>query len=135
MRSVSFDHNGQAYSLRLSMAAMVRYQDRSGETIGAAIAAVQRDASDMRRAGRLFWAALQTEATEADAMELMEQIGIARALEMVGQVLAICLEDLTGSKPGSAEGNAPRRATAATSLPNGGGTGSKRGKTPPLSGA
>lgn len=135
MRSVSFDNNGQAYSLRLSMLAMVEYQDRSGETIGAAIEAVQRDASDMRRAGRLFWAALQSEATEADAMELMEQIGIARALEMVGQVLAICLEDLTGSKPGSDEGNAPRRATAATSLPNGGGTGSKRGKTPPLSGA
>jgi CxxC motif-containing protein (DUF1111 family) len=135
VRSVSFDHNGQAYSLRLSMLAMVEYQDRSGETIGAAIEAVQRDASDMRRAGRLFWAALQSEATEADAMELMEQIGIARALEMVGQVLAICLEDLTGSKPGSDEGNAPRRATAATSLPNGGGTGSKRGKTPPLSGA
>ena len=135
MRSVSFDHNGQAYSLRLSMAAMVKYQDRSGETIGAAIASVQRDASDMRRAARLFWAALQTDATEADAINLMEQIGIARSLEMVGQVLAICLEDLTGSKPGSAEGNAPRRATAATSLPNGGGTGSKRGKTPPLSGA
>jgi hypothetical protein len=134
VKSVSFDHNGQAYSLRLSMAAMVRYQDRSGETIGVAIEAVQRDASDMKRAGRLFWAALQTEATEADAMDLMEQIGIARALEMVGQVLAICLEDLTGSKPGSAEGNAPRRATAATSLPSGGGTGSKRGKTPPLSG-
>lgn len=134
MRSVSFDHAGQAYSLRLSMAAMVRYQDRSGETIGAAIEAVQRDASDMRRAGRLFWAALQTEATEADAMEMMEQIGIARALEMVGQVLAICLEDLTDSKPGSAEGNAPRRATAATSSANGGGTGSKRGKTPPPSG-
>lgn len=135
MRSVSFDHNGQAYSLRLSMLAMVKYQDRSGETIGAAIAAVQRDASDMKRAGRLFWAALQTEATEADAMDLMEQIGIARSLEMVGQVLAICLEDLTGSKSGSAEGNAPRRATAATSSASGGGTGSKRGKTPPLSGA
>ncbi len=88
----------------------------------------------MRRAGRLFWAALQTDATEADAMELMEKIGIARALEMVGQVLAICLEDLTGKKPGSAEGNAPRRATAATSSANGGGTGSKRGKTPPPSG-
>lgn len=117
------------------MLAMVKYQDRSGETIGAAIAAVQRDASDMRRAGRLFWAALQTDATEADAINLMEQIGIARSLEMVGQVLAICLEDLTGSKPGSAEGNAPRRATAATSSASGGGTGSKRGKTPPLSGA
>lgn len=134
MKSVSFDHDGKSYSLRLSMGAMVRYQDRSGETIGAAIAAVQRDASDMRRAGRLFWAALQTEATEADAMELMEKIGIARSLEMVGQVLANCLEDLTGKKPGSAEGNAPRRATAATSSANGGGTGSKRGKTPPLSG-
>ena len=135
MRSVSFDHNGQAYSLRLSMLAMVKYQDRSGETIGAAIEAVQRDASDMRRAARLFWAALQTDATEADAINLMEQIGIARSLEMVGQVLAICLEDLTGKTPGSAEGNAPRRATAATSSANGGGTGSKRGKTPPLSGA
>jgi hypothetical protein len=67
-------------------------------------------------------------------MELMEKIGIARSLEMVGQVLAICLEDLTGKKPGSDEGNAPRRATAATSSANGGGTGSKRGKTPPPSG-
>ena len=135
MRSVSFDHNGQAYSLRLGFAAMVKYQDRSGETIGAAIAAAQRDATDMKRAGRLFWAALQTDVTEADAIEMIEQIGIARSLEMVGQVLAICLKDLTDEQPGSAEGNAPRRATAATSSANGGGTGSKRGKTPPLSGA
>jgi len=134
VKSVSFDHDGKSYSLRLSMGAMVRYQNRSGETLGEAIVAVQRDASDMQRAARLFWAALEADATEADAMDLMDKIGIARALEMVGQVLANCLEDLTGKKPGSDEGNAPRRETAATSSASGGGTGSKRGKTPPHSG-
>jgi hypothetical protein len=114
MKSVTFELDGAQHSLRLTMRSMIKYQNLTGETIGMAISAIQRDASDMIRAGQLFRAALQTEATEADAMDMMEKIGVARALEMVGKVLAICLEDLTGEIPGSDEGNAPRRKKAAT---------------------
>lgn len=95
MKGVQFEARGKSLSLRLSMSAMCRYQELTGETIGVAIAGVQNDTSDMVRARGLFWASLSERVTLEEAGDLMEEIGLARAFTLVGDALALCVESLS----------------------------------------
>lgn len=112
MKSTMFEVGGVSYALRLTMAAMCRYQDRSGETIGVAIDGIQKDSTDMIRARRLFWVSLDKAVTEEEAGELMEALGLPEAFRLVGEVLANCVETLAGGEQGG-NGKKPREKAAA----------------------
>jgi hypothetical protein len=118
MKSVTFEAGGRELALRMDMNALVRYQDRSGETISAAIDAIMKDGWDMLRGRRLFWASLTTRMTEDEAGDVMSEIGIGRAMELAGEALRYAIRALNGQSDdadGEAEaGNAPKPRKKAT---------------------
>jgi hypothetical protein len=113
MQAITFESGGREFALRMDMNAMARYQDRSGETISAAIEAIMKDGWDMLRGRRLFWASLAERMTEDEAGEVMTDIGMAKSLDLVGNALRDAIKSLQGDAGGDA-GNAarPRKAKA-----------------------
>lgn len=114
MRSVTFEAGGRELALRMDMNALARYQDRSGETISAAIDAIMKDGWDIVRGRRLFWAGLTQRMTEDEAGELMTDIGMGRALELAGEALRYAIRSLNGEPEEAEPGNAPEPRTKAT---------------------
>lgn len=115
MRSVTFEAGGREYALRMDMNALVRYQDRAGETISAAIDAILADGWDMLRGRRMFWAGLSPRMTEDEAGDLMTALGMGRAMELTGEALRYAIRSLNGQPDEEADqGNAPPPETTAT---------------------
>ena len=114
MNAVPFEHGGASFTLRLDMAALVRYQTASGETIAKALEALGADATDMVRSARLFWAGLSERMTYDEAMGLMDDMGLDVALPLVGEALKVCITSLTGDEVKEASGNGKGRRKAAT---------------------
>jgi len=108
MKSVTFEAGGRELALRMDMNALVRYQDRSGETISAAIDAIMKDGWDMLRGRRLFWASLTERMTEDEAGEIMSELGLGRAMEMTGEALRYAIRALNGQSEEAEAGNAPK---------------------------
>lgn len=113
MRSVTFEAGGRELALRMDMNALARYQDRSSETISAAIDAIMKDGWDITRGRRLFWAGLTVRMTEEEVGDLMTEIGMGRALELAGEALRYAIRSLNGD-PEEEPGNAPEPRTTET---------------------
>ena len=114
MKSVTFEHGGREFALRMDMNALVRYQDRAGETITAAIQGILQDGEDAVRGRRMFWAALSERMTEDEAGDLMSEIGIGRAFEMTGEALRYAIRSMRGETEEAEAGNAPKPRKKAT---------------------
>ena len=115
MKSVTFEHGGRELALRMDMNALVRYQDRAGETISVAIDAIMKDGWDVTRGRRLFWAGLSERMTEDEAGEIMSDLGMGAAMNLTGEALRYAIRSLTGEKDGEADaGNAPKPRKKAT---------------------
>ena len=114
MRSVTFEAGGRELALRMDMNALVRYQDRSGETISAAIDAIMADGWDVLRGRRLFWASLTERMTEDEAGEFMSELGLGRAMELTGEALRYAIRSLNGQPEEEDAGNAPKPRKKAT---------------------
>lgn len=108
MRSVTFEAGGRELALRMDMNALARYQDRSGETISAAIEAIVKDGWDAVRGRRLFWAALIERMTEDEAGDVMTELGMGRAMEVTGEALRYAIRSLSGQVEEADLGNAPK---------------------------
>lgn len=113
MQAITFESGGRELALRMDMNAMARYQERSGETISAAIDAIMKDGWDMLRGRRLFWASLAERVTEDEAGDIMTDIGLSKSLDLVGNALREALKSLQGDA-GADAGNAKARKPKAT---------------------
>jgi hypothetical protein len=117
MKAVTFEAGGRELALRMDMNALVRYQDRSGETIMVALQAIVKDGEDAVRGRRMFWAALSERMTEDEAGDLMSEIGIGRAFDMTGTALGYAIRSMRGDVDAGGEaeaGNAPKPRKKAT---------------------
>lgn len=112
MQSVTFEAGGRELALRMDMNALARYQDRSGETISAAIDGIMKDGWDAVRGRRLFWAGLSERMTEDEAGDVMTDLGMGRAMEVTGEALRYAIRSLNGQE--ADEGNAPKPRKKAT---------------------
>lgn len=114
MRSATIEVAGRTVALRMDMNALARYQDRSGETITAALSAIKADGWDAIRGRRMFWAALTERMTEDEAGDLMTEIGMGRALELAGEAVSYALKSLIGEKDDGGNGDKPEKPEKAT---------------------
>lgn len=69
------------------MNAMCKYQGRAGETLIAAVDALQSASSDVVRIRRLFWAGLVGEFSEDQAGNIIDVIGLPKAFEVLGDAV------------------------------------------------
>lgn len=114
MKAVTFDARGETFALRLDMNAMVRYQERAGETLGGLLQAIGADGLDMLRTRRLFWAALDRRMSEDEAGDLMTEVGLGAATEMTGRALREAIKAINGEGDEDSPPAKPRKDTAAT---------------------
>lgn len=96
MKSVTFDARGETIALRLDMNALVRYQERAGESLGGLLEAIANDGLDMVRTRRLFWAALDRRMSEDEAGDLMSEIGLGASTELTGRALRYAIKSING---------------------------------------
>ncbi|HMR51185.1 MAG TPA: hypothetical protein PKA33_01730 [Amaricoccus sp.] len=109
-----FEYKGQSYTLGFGMAALKAYQAaRGGETVVAAFNAMETTPDDANRLSALFRAACKPAVSEEEADEMIDALGITRALTMLADVAREYFEDpsdapraksTAGSKPGSKRG-------------------------------
>ena len=96
--------------VRISVNAMVRYQDLTDESFLDGIAALQTNQSDVRRMRNLFWAGVSDVEgmTPEKAGDIMDDVGFPVALEKVSEaaVLAFPAED---KKAGNSQAGKPAK--------------------------
>ena len=108
---VTLKTEGGEIQVRISVNAMVRYQDLTNESFLDGISALQTNQSDVRRMRNLFWAGVSdVEGMTPDtAGDIMDDVGFAVALEKVSEaaVLAFPEDKKTGN---SKAGKPPAKA-------------------------
>lgn len=104
--NVDFEAMGQAYSMRLSTNAQVRYQRAAGETFLEGLNAVQENPSDTERLRRLVWASLShfDEMTEDAAGDIMDDVGIEQSIAKLSEAVVAAYPQASADT----SGNAPR---------------------------
>lgn len=95
---VPFEVDGTAYALAFRMPAMKAYQRQTGESVVAGFQAAEADPGDMVRWSALFRAACTPEVSEDEADALMDALGLAEALRLLGEAAKAAFEGLTGPK-------------------------------------
>ena len=106
---VTLDVDGKEYAVRVSTNAMVRYQDRAGETFVDGLNALQNATTDIRRARDLFWAALVGDFSVEDAGDLMDEAGIEVAMAKLSEATVLAFPQ--GDSEGNGEAGKPARKT------------------------
>ena len=98
---VSFEADGETQTVAFTMNAMCKYQDRAGETLIAAVDALQSASSDVVRIRRLFWAGLVGEFSEDQAGNIIDAIGLPKSFEILGDAVqaAFPQEKTDGAAP------------------------------------
>lgn len=86
-RSIQFDHDGTTRALRFGTNAMASYQEAAGETFVAGVEQLQASAADFVRLRRLFWCGLGGAVTEAEAGDMMDDLGIAETADLIGRAV------------------------------------------------
>lgn len=84
---VEFEAGGETRQLRFNMNAMVRYQEASGKTFIEAVQDLQANHMDFRTLRMLFWVGLGN-GTQDEAGDMIDDIGIKVASELMGQALS-----------------------------------------------
>ena len=88
------------HEIAMTTNAMVRYQERAGETIFAAFTALESNNFDPLRLRRMIWAALiDRSKSEDDAGEIMDAVGIKDAAMKLADAVRLAF-------PEASEGNA-----------------------------
>lgn len=103
--TVDFEAGGQAYSMRVSTNAQVRYQRAAGETFLNALDAIQKDPSDTERLRRLIWASMShiEGLTEEAAGDVMDDLGVEDAIMKLSDAVSAAYPSAA-----DASGNGPR---------------------------
>jgi hypothetical protein len=91
---VTVEAGGRTLALRLTFSAMCRYQELAGEPVTAAIERFAANPGDMLTARRLFTAALSEDMTEAEAGQLMDELGIRKSMKALGEMIRLLQDDL-----------------------------------------
>jgi hypothetical protein len=100
--AVPFEANGQAYTLRLTTNAMVRYEDAAGHPVLEALGKMEDGAMSMVALRRLFAAMISPEVSEDDAGDIMDELGLAVAAQKIGEAATLAFPQ------SSAAGNAKK---------------------------
>lgn len=114
---VPFSAGGKDYSLRFGTNAMARYQEitatlpdgdpAKGETVMAALRRIEKDSDDIALLRRLFWVSVEQDCTEAEAGDLMDEIGLQdRAGPLLGEAIKAAFPAAAGKT------DDPRKAPA-----------------------
>lgn len=99
--------------LVVGMNAMVQYQDAAGETMLAALTAIEQESKgggdlSFKRIRRVFWAICPTAETEEMAGDMIDALGVKVALEKIGEAVAAAFPSDTN--PASATKGKPRQS-------------------------
>lgn len=100
--AVTFEVDGQPYTLRMTTNAMVRYEDRSGESIVEALGKMDGANVSISSVRRLFWTMLVGDLSEEQAGDLMDEIGLTEAAAKLGEAARLAFPQAQPS------GNAPK---------------------------
>lgn len=106
--TVNFESDGHAYSLRVTMNAMVLYQEKSGgESFIEGAAVVEQRPTDVIRIRKLLWSAMQhlDDITLEKAGDIMDGLGFAETIRIIGKALTTSYPELVPAEDD--EGNAP----------------------------
>jgi hypothetical protein len=106
--TVTFEAGGRSHALRFSMRAMWRYQECYEETLVEAADKFAENPGDMTSVVRLFRCALVDEATEEQALDLMDEIGVGASLKHVTALVMSLQGELFGEEAEPPSGNAKR---------------------------
>jgi len=106
--TVKVKAGGREYALRFSMRAMLRYQDAYGEPFVEAADRFAENPGDMAQVVKLFRVALTDEVSEEQAVDIMDEIGVAATLRHVTDLVLSLQKDLFGDKEETPPGNAKR---------------------------
>lgn len=87
LRGVTFELDGETLTLRYGMNAMASYQEAAGEPFIAGVEALQGASGDFVRLRRLFWAGLGGTISEVEAGDLMDDLGLAEAADLIGRAV------------------------------------------------
>lgn len=99
--AIGFEVEGVQRALRFTTNAMVKYQDEAGETLLAGLQELQDNPGDMRRVRLIFWCGLDGSPTLEDAGDVMDELGFAEALTIIGRAAEAAF-------PPAPEGEAPK---------------------------
>lgn len=119
---VALVNGATTYTLRFSVNAIIEMEDELGEGVNA-IAEQISDAKRvrMKTIRALLWAGLRDhhpEVTQAQAGEILSDIGMAEAMEPIGRAFALAFPDQQEDGPARANGARPRKAgVGSTSSP------------------
>lgn len=109
---ISFESGNETHTLALTTNAMCRYQEKAGETLVAGLQALQKESSDIVRIRRLFWAGL-AECSEDEAGDLIDDIGLNRAAELLGEAAVLAFpQDDAGADAGKGKAARPPKSKA-----------------------
>jgi hypothetical protein len=107
-QTVTVEAGGRSHALRFSMRAMWRYQEAYGEPLVEAADKFAANPGDMTSVIRLFRCALVEEATEDQALDLMDEIGVGATLKHVTALVMSLQGELFGDEAETPSGNARR---------------------------
>lgn len=96
---VRFSHDGVGYELRFTMNALCAYEEAAGETAFEAIGLVASGRSGLARIRRLFAAGVVGLSAPAQVGDLIDQIGLDRAIELLGRAFALAMPSAAGAAP------------------------------------
>jgi hypothetical protein len=94
---VRFAAGGVSYELAFGIAAMKRYQRAHGETVTQAFSALGE--GDMVRVGNLFQVACRPQVDEETTDAIIDEIGLAAALEHLKTAASEAFKGLTEENP------------------------------------
>lgn len=105
--SVTIEADGATHTLRMTTNAMVRYEDKSGESVIEALGKMDGAGVRISSIRRLFWSMLEGDFSEDQAGDLMDEIGLTLVAEKIGEAarLAFPQADVSGNaaKPSRTE--------------------------------
>lgn len=127
-RGIEFDAGGRQFRLHLGSWAMSRFERRTKELdsdgrgqsvlVAAQNMAADPESLEFDKLMLLFWAGLEPEVSEREAADIMDELGLARASEMLGQSLEAALDGLVekdeaaaAKNPASVSGTKPSAST------------------------
>lgn len=94
-----FEVEGVAYSLAFRMPAMKAYQRNTGETVLEGLQAVEASPGDMVRWSALFRAACIPAVSEEAADGLIDELGLAEAMRLLGEAAGAAFRGLESPNP------------------------------------
>ena len=105
--SLTFEAAGARHTLRYGINALCEMEARLGTTVGK-IGELMAAGLSMQQLRTVFACGLETPATDQEAGVLIDEIGLARAGDLVGEAMQAAFPEADGAK------SSPRKAAAGT---------------------